>query len=70
MEWTRLGTVQPGDQIGWTLTPHRPALKDETPTFWRQVRSVQADGRLLIVGFVEGNPFDAGHQYRLWVRRG
>lgn len=69
-EWVTISTVQPGDQIGFIgrFPSGRDAWAHED-TSWRTVAHVAIDGRSRILTFDDGSEFDAGHAYRLWVRR-
>lgn len=69
--WETLSNVQVGDQIafypGSTLPMERYGHLVDAD--WRTVTGNRADGRSRIITFDDGSEFDAGHQYRLWVKR-
>lgn len=77
LTWVALSTVQVGDEILYRTERNRPALRHEQEDQprdafdWRTVAAISRDGRMLILSFTESPTIlDAGHQYRLWVRRG
>lgn len=71
-EWTTISKVSPGDQIPFIPRTAIPALRADPLglTDWRTVIHIEGDGRSRILTFSDGTTFDAGHAYRLWVRRG